>query len=158
MLRDAVLSQTGQGVFFVFFLTWLWLSVCSAVINKQFLLLLPLSCSFFPGVLRGDPGAAVHYLPQGSSVLQTALLSGATCRYGKPVDRERENKREKVAFVLSFPFLKVTCVLTCWDHAETERSVGFNLHGYGKRTWINLIWSLSGGNGFASVKLAALRR
>ena len=73
--------------------------VCSTVINKHFLL----SCSFFSGVLRGHRGAAVHYLPQGSSVLQTTLLSGATCRYG---ELSEEKKRERVAFVLSFSSLK----------------------------------------------------
>lgn len=43
----------------------------------------PASSSFLSGVLRGYRGAAVHHLPQGSSVLQTLFLSGATCRYGK---------------------------------------------------------------------------
>lgn len=43
----------------------------------------PASSSFLSGVLRGYRGAAVHHLPQGSSVLQTVFLSGATCRYGK---------------------------------------------------------------------------
>lgn len=43
----------------------------------------PASSSFLSGVLCGYRGAAVHHLPQGSSVLQTLLLSGATCRYGE---------------------------------------------------------------------------
>lgn len=147
--------------------------------NKHF----PFSCfsnSFFPGVLCGHRGAAVHSLPQRSSVLQTLLPSGATCRYGK----KNHTQRGETAFCAVF-FLKVARMFSCdadlaelstshWRERASEReredsktpcalsvapshSVRFNLHVSGKRTTMNLIRSLSGG-GFSSVELAALQK
>lgn len=55
------------------------------VINKCSLF----SNSFFSGILCGYCGAAVHHLSQGSSVLQIPLLSKATCRYGKLLEKQK---------------------------------------------------------------------
>lgn len=81
------------------------------------------------------------------------------------VSPQRKKKGRKWLLCWIF-FFKVTvqllkerergpCSKTLWPPSVAAlRSVRFNLHGCGKRTRINSIWSLS----FASVKLASLQR
>lgn len=136
--------------------------------------------SFFSGVLCGYCGAAVHYLPQGSSVLQTSLLSGATCRYGKKTKGWKSSFCAEFSFFLSFQsglhvqfwsWSSRFCFGSHWQrgpgraHKDTMCTQCSTIKGrqiqfawlWEKRTKIDLIWSLSG-NEFASAELAALQK
>lgn len=60
--------------------------------------------SFLSGVFCGGGAAALHYLPQGSSLLHTALLSRPTHRHGKTFFTRWNN--DKLPFVQCLPLKK----------------------------------------------------
>lgn len=137
----------------------------------------PASSSFLSGVLCGYRGAAVHHLPQGSSVLQTLFLSGATCRYGKEKQTTWQRvmcvwggggqKKPPWCWVLWGGFLcKVICMFSFW--AQTvEITLKDRLARRGVSDWIciatqtwptiNLIWSVSVSE-FALVEIARCQK
>lgn len=79
--------------------------------------------SFFSGVLFYCRRAAFHYLPQRSSVLQTRLLSGHTCRYGELLREGEEKKAVVKQFPLFWTFFWRWSVCSVLQDTGTERSV-----------------------------------